>query len=161
MLYCCASNRHAMLVVIRNLAILTLAGACPNTCSTCSRVRLGCGPSVVAETNRTSLMIASRGEPAIYSIGFFGRRRQYIIVALNLEDAGPWYSLFIAMDCHEHFPLPPINVSDQSDACVRARIHHAPKTRERVPLLCCSHFLEMKGSAQDALKGCLSPRRSN
>ena len=161
-MHCCAPNCHAMLLVIRNLAILTCGGL-----SEClqylqqSRVRLGCGPSVVAETNRTSLMIASRGEPAIYSIRFFGRRRQCIIVTLNLEDAGPWYSLFIPIDRHEHFPLPPISVSDQSDACVRARIHHAPKTRERVPLLCCSHFLEMKGSAQDALKGCLSPRRSN
>ena len=65
-------------------------------------------------------MIASRGEPAIYSIRFFGRRRQCIIVTLNLEDAGPWYSLFIPIDRHEHFPLPPISVSDQSDACVRA-----------------------------------------
>ena len=54
---------------------------------------------VVAETNRTSLMIiASRGEPAIYSIRFFGRRRQYIIVALNLEDTRPWFSLSIAID---------------------------------------------------------------
>ena len=51
---------------------------------------------------------------------FLGRRRQCIIVALNLEDARPWFSLFIAIDCHQPSPLPPIGVSDQSDACVRA-----------------------------------------
>lgn len=78
----------------------------------------------------------------------FSRRRQCIIVAFNLEDTRPWFSLFIAIDCHQSSPLPPIDVSDHQ-MHVFAR---GGSARERVPLHCCSHFLEMKGSAQDALK---------
>jgi hypothetical protein len=60
---------------------------------------------------------------------------------------------------HQRFPLPPIDVSD---ACVLVHVcADPPRSDERVPLLCCSRFLEMKGSAQDVLKDCLSPRRSD
>lgn len=107
-----------------------------------------------------SLMIASRGEPAIYSIRFFGRRRQCIIVALSLEDTRPWFSLFIAIDGHKPFPLPPIDVSDQSDACVHAGPPRSEDARTDVLALLFA-LSGNEGSAQDALTGCLSPRRSN
>lgn len=140
-----------MLDIRKGNPILTYTEACPGACSTCSRVEfgLGCGPPVVAETSRTSAHDYTAWRTSHLLINkVLGRLRQYIIVALNLEDTRPWFSLFIAIDCLQPSPLPPMDVSDHQ-MHVFAR---GGSARERVPLHCCSHFLEMKGSAQDALK---------
>ena len=59
---------------------------------------------------------------------------------LNLEDARPWFSLFNAIVRQRD----PLSLS-QLQVCAD------PRSEDRRERVCCSHFLEMKGSAQDAL----------